>query len=512
MRWALGVGAIAAIAVAVLNWQHVLSNADFIYMCCSARLLADGGWPVSAYFPAGYPVMLWLLVQSGLSALSAGALLSALGTGLSAAAVTWTARRLKLPVILAVALGLLGATLPDVFEIAFNPHLDALYTGLGLWLIALALAILAGDKRRRLLLAILICAALLLTLRYHAVIAIVPIALVLAFYRHPARRAGAGLLVLAAVISVVNYGSLYLATGAAGNACCDQVRTGYIPRVVDFGDSGVFTEYERFLNESDQFSIGMAASNIRHNFPQYLSRKAVLAGLILWLLAALLRRYPWRSLWLVLFILGYALAVSAAYFTPRCSALPELAALLLVIQVLAMFISAGFSDDAATNIRWRLGFAGIAVVALLIICGAGYNAWREARLVTEWRRTYADVLAANRQALELAGGRREHLFGAMDYTAWPLSERFNLPGTTYSRFWLDDPRVSHIAARYIPRYQPAEILSGDAPVSVILLWERHGYQPGHPLELELINELERSWTWQEVISAVGGTRLWVRGN
>ena len=132
-------------------------------------------------------------------------------------------------------------------------------------------------------------------------------------------------------------------------------------------------------------------------------------------------------------------------------------------------------------------------------------------MVRAWRQRHADVLNANRQALELAGGRSEHLYGAMDYTAWPLSGRYNLPGATYSRFWLDDPCVAHIAAPYIARYRPAEILSGDAPVSVILLWERHGRLPGHPLELELIAELERSWLWNEVIGDIDGTRLFVRG-
>ena len=337
MRTALWTGVLIAIAVAVIGWGATLSNVDFIYMCASARLLTDGGWPVSAYFPIGYPAMLWLLIQIGLSALSAGALLSALGTGLSAAAVAWTARRLRLPIVMAIALGLLGATLPDVFEIAFNPHLDALYTGLGLWVIALVLAILAGDERRRLLVAILVCGALLLVLRYHALIAVIPVALVLVFHRHSARRAGITLLVVIVAVTALNFGALYAVTGEAGTASRDQVRTGFIPRVVDYGDTGIFADYAEFLANADEFSFAMVAANIRAGLPKYLTRKAVLAGLILWILAALSGRYPPRSHWLVLFILGYTLAVSATYFTPRASALPELVGILLAVQVLSRF-------------------------------------------------------------------------------------------------------------------------------------------------------------------------------
>ncbi|MBN2083564.1 hypothetical protein JW859_15320 [bacterium] len=505
MYWARGAGVVAALAVVALNWQHALSNADFIYMCCAARYLADGGVPVTPYFPAGYPVLLGLLTLTGLTALKSGVLLSAAGTCLSISAVVWTALRLKLPVYLSLALGLLALTLPDVFEIAFNPHLDALYTGLGLWILALALAVLAGDDRPALDWWLVALSLLLISLRYHAVIIVLPVALVLVFRMTKAHRAGATLLIITQIAVGFCFAWLNFTTGSFNTAAADQVRTGHVYLANYDAVDLIFTDYAEFLETAPPVSSRMVAENVARVWPQYLLRRALWLGLAFWLVAILVGRYPPRSHWLVLFMLGYTLAVAPTYFTPRASALPELAALLLLAQSLAALL-APRRDMPARSLRT----AGV-LFTLMLVCGSGYNLWREVPVVRHWWRLNADVVAANEEALATAGGERLHLFGPMDYTAWPVSGRYNLPGAAYSRFWLDDPRVAHLVDPYIPRVAADDLVPGNAPVSVILLWERHGGRPAHPAELELIERLEHSWVWREQISVVPGTRLWIRG-
>ena len=505
MRWAWGAGVVAAVVVAVLNWQHALSNTDFIYMCAAARYVADGGYPLTPYFPAGYPVLLWLLVQTGLTALTSGVLLSAIGTGLSAAAVCWTALRLKLPSYLSLALGLLALTLPDVFTLAFNPHLDALYTGLALWVLALALAILAGDDRKALTGGLVTALVILGFLRFEALLLALPLGLVLVCHKRPARTAGWWLLLFVLVFAPFHYSQLSQQTGSWQPAAFDQVRASQASLYDRGATEQVSTDYAEFLKTAPPFSLRMAVDNARSTWPQYLLRRALWLGLAVWLVAILVGRYPLRSHWLVLFILGYTLAAAPVGFTPQASALAELAALLLIAQALAALL-APRADAPEPSLRT----VGV-LFTLMLVLGSGYNIWREVPVVQHWWQTHADVLAANEEALATAGGERLHLLGPLDYTAWPVSGRENLPGATYSRHWLDDPRAAHVVDPYIPRVEPGELVPGNAPVSVILLWERHAGQPAPSAELELIDRLEGSWVWREEIGVTPGTRLWVRG-
>jgi len=522
VRSALITGVVVAAVVAIIGWGRTLSNADFIYMCCAARLLGDGGLPASAYFPPGYPALLLLAVQTGLSALSAGALLSALGTGLSASAIVWTARRLRLPVALAVALGLLGAALPDVFEIAFNPHLDALYTGLALWLIALALALLdRTDAPPWMVAVVAILAALLMLLRYHAVLVAVPIGLALLLAgRRIGWRRGLAVLLAAVCAGALAYALLYAASGSTDTAAWTQVATGteyrlHGPRATEI----VFEDYAGWLAAHPPAGWTDAWANVAANWPRFMARKAILIGLAVWLLALVVRRrLPQHSHWLVLLILGYTLAVAPTYFTPRASALPELAAVLLLSLSLAALLgtcqdASGESADAPEEQPEPAGWIGLArplVIAVLLLAATAWNVWRELPVLAQWHGRHGDLLEANRAALELAGGRREQLLGTIDFTGWPQGGRYSLPGAAYSRGWLDDPAVAAIAGPAIPRYDAEQVLRGTAPVRVLLLWEHHRGVPGHAQELRLIERLERSWVWREKPSPVDGARLWVR--
>ncbi len=161
MRTALLTGLVTGAAFALLNFGHTMSNADFVYMCAAVDLLKHGVLLASPYFPPGYPLLIWGIGFSGLAPLDSAVLLSALGIGLSCGALAYVGRLWRLPPMAALGLGLLGATLPDVFQIGCNPHLDALYTGLGMVLLAVALRSFAGRAHAGLAILAMLCTVVL---------------------------------------------------------------------------------------------------------------------------------------------------------------------------------------------------------------------------------------------------------------------------------------------------------------------------------------------------------------
>jgi len=146
-----------------------------------------------------------------------------------------------------------------------------------------------------------------------------------------------------------------------------------------------------------------------------------------------------------------------------------------------------------------------------LLCGAAvaYNAVREAPVIRHWRQQYGLVLAASRQALSVTHSR-ERVYGALDLVCWPLSEPYNLPGATYSRLWLDDPRVSPQVGELLPRYGIEEVLGGATPLKSLVLWESFAGKPGHPREAQLLQRLPDSPYWREVPSDAEGARVWLR--
>ena len=329
------------------------------------------------------------------------------------------------------------------------------------------------------------------------------------------------LVLLAAVCAgALAYGLLYAASGSLRTAAWTQVATGTEYRL--HGQRAteiVFEDYAAWLGQHPRPDWAAAWANVRANWLRFATRKAILLGLAAWLLALLVRRRPPpHSHWLVLLIVGYTLAVSPTYFTPRASALPELAAVLLLTLSLAALLIArreppGEPADAPEEQPMPAGGSRLAwplAIAVLLLAATAYNLWREQPILAQWHGRHADLLAASRQALELAGGRREQLLGTIDFSGWPLGGRYSLPGAAYSRGWLDDPAVARIVEPAIPRYDAEQVVSGTAPVRVLLLWEHHRGVPGHAQELRLIERLEHSWVWREQPCAVDGARLWVR--
>jgi len=520
MRTAVLAFLVTGLAYFWLSLSCALSNADFIYMCCGASMLADSRLPVSPYFPAGYPLLLLLLKLTGLSALTAGMALAAFGTGLSAGAVAYCARLFKLPPAVALGLALLAASLPDVFQIALNPHLDALYTGLAAVFIACALRAIVADSGPAVAVTGVIAAALLLTLRFHALLVVVPVALVLFCWpRVGSRRLAVYALITTVLISLWSGWALYVTTGSLDTAVPAQIAIGREYR--EHGDEAalrIFNDYAAWREAVAKPSIDDILDGVKANWPVFVARQVSFPGyqlwlprpvyalaLLFWLIALIaVRRLPPTSILLLLFIGGYTLAVSPTYFTPRASALPEVIALMLLASALSVLIDWRGKGEKA--LRLDPSLAGLAVFVLLLI-GTGYNAWRERVAVFDLQARAEAMAQANEQALELAGGRVERIYGPMGFTGWPASAPDNLPGATYSRLWLDDPDVAPMIDRYIPKYDEAEVVNGDAPVSVVLLW------PGHnnPREQQMISDLEQSWTWREQLAECAGTRIWIRG-
>lgn len=508
MRTALFAGVLSGAVNLWLSLPCALMNADFAYMCVAAARLDSGALTVTPYFPPGFPILLWLVVHCGLTALTAGMLLSALGTALSAGALTYLARRFGLPAAPALALGLVGATIPVVFQIAFNPHLDALYTGLSLTLIAAAFRLMADKPHASSTFVFALCVALLLTFRYHAVLVVIPVIVaVLINRRASARRAALIALAVALIAIAWVYWAMYVTYGHYVSAATTQVATGKVYRELPPNQEiAIFEDYAAWLKSAPPVSGADILAGIRANWPIFLVRKPVLAGLAAWLLALLFfRRWPPGTL-LVPFILLYTLAVSPTYFTPRASALTELAGLALVAAALGMLVQAGM-DKPGSPRRLRLSPALTgALVFVAALGGLAYNVYREERLVEEWSAQRKAVARVEEYLARTTPGGREAIYGSIDYTGWILNPPYNLPGPTYSRYWMDDPQVVWQVAHLLSRTSPSAALDRGQPYSTVVLW-RSGV---NRIEVQLARRLDADPQWREDSSPEPGVRIWRR--
>lgn len=512
MRTALLTGLIAGLGLAWLNFGHTPSNADFVYMCAAAELLKHGVLLATPYFPPGYPLLLWGAGYSGLTPLACATLLSAVGAALSAGALAYIGRLWRLPPVVALGLGLLGVSLPDMFQIACNPHLDALYTGAGAVLLAVAMRSFAGRAHFGLALLAMLCTIVLVSFRYHAVLLVVPLAVVLICYKQT-RLVGVCTAIAAVAALGYTYWALYVCSGSINTAGATQIATGATYRAQ--GEAGVlaiYNDYAKWLTSHPPVTFQTVLDGIKANWVFFLTRKAILLGTAVWFLAALVcRRAAPGSLWLVPFIAGYTLAVSPTYFTPRASALPELCGLMLCAAGLGTMLFAG--GDARRNKRGR-GAAGQwydPVVASVVLCvallaGLVYDGWRLYPNVGLWHAVYHNALVANERALAAAGGNRLLLYGTLDPCGWPVTKN-NLPGAVYSRLWMDDPAVSPALTALIPKYTPEAVASGQTPVHAVLTWNEVDY----PLERELAQRvLAQEALWREIESGTPKARLFVR--
>ncbi len=518
MRTALLVGLIVFAACSLLAVPRALVNADFVYTCLGAALADQGQLLVSPYFPPGYPLLVFALVKAGLSALTAGSLLAALGTALSAAAVSYSARLWQVPGAPAFVFGLLAASLPSIFIISLNPQLDALYTGLAALLIAAAMRAFSGRHGFGVYLAALLPGIVLLSLRWHAALLVLPIALALLFT--PRRKDGSGTQALGAVLLIFGAaalaGGLWLLhqqEGSLQTAAPLQIAAGAQYR--DSGDveaaaSALYDNYACWVQGEPEAAWPEVYGNIAANWLKFLSRKSIPIGAVLFIAIGLIRRRtPPGSGWLLAFIPLYTLALSATYFTERASALPELCGLLLALAAASLCFP---SEAEHKRNRLRTKHAGKRIdpalvgglLCLLLLAGLGYNAWRETAILRLQGQQHRERLSANRAALELAGGDRSKLFSVVHRSSLESRNNpWNLPGPVLSRLWLDDPRVARRIDKLLPRYDWGDVLMGKAPVSVVLLSEDDTSKASR----FLIKALEDSNRWTEQ-PPVGHSRIW----
>jgi hypothetical protein len=249
---------------------------------------------------------------------------------------------------------------------------------------------------------------------------------------------------------------------------------------------------------------------VKANYVEFLTRKSILIGAGAWLLVLLIfQRLASGSYWLWLLIAGYVLAISPTYFTPRASALPELCGVLLLAAALAASAAWGGAGKRrgakASGGGLDPAIAGVLIFVLCLL-GVGYNAWREAGVVRQWRERGTALAAANKAALDATAGKRKELWGPLDLTAWPGTAPSDLPGATSSRMWLDDPALAPLIDTLIPRYSADEVLRGETPLRAILLWPDLSES-----DAKLADTLRESWIWREEFVDVQGARLWSRG-
>lgn len=520
MRTALLVGFIVLAAFALLGIPRALMNADFVYTCLGAALFDRGELLASAYFPAGYPLLVWALTKAGLSALTAGSLLAALGTALCAAAVSYCARLWQVPGAPAFLFGLLAASLPSIFIISLNPQLDALYTGLAAVLIAAALRAFHGRHGFGVYLAAILPAIALLSLRWHAAIFVLPIALALLFT--PRRKDGSGTQALGAVLLVFAVaalaGNLWLLqqqTGKLQTAAPLQIATGAQYR--DSGDieaaaSELFDDYAGWSARAQEAGWPEIYGNVSANWLHFLTRKSIPIGALLFIAIGLIRRRtPAGSGWLLACIPLYTLALSATYFTQRASALPEICGLLLAVAAAALCFP---SEAEHKRNRLRTRHAGKRVdpalvgglLSLLLLAGLGYNLWRELPILSTQSALHREILTANRSALALAGGDRSRLFSTVHRSSLDASgNRFNLPAPALSRLWLDDPRIAPRIDALLPRYDWGEVLLGKTPTEVIILSADDTSRASR----FMLQALRRHPLWVEQ-PAVGHSQIWLK--
>jgi hypothetical protein len=318
----------------------------------------------------------------------------------------------------------------------------------------------------------------------------------------------------------------------------------------------MFTHYAAWMQTAPPVTTALLLDAVRTNWPQFLTRKAVLGGVGLCLLLALvLRRWPGGAHWLLLFIAGYSAAVSTTYFTPRASALTELCALVLAAGALSLVFTQEEHELSKQQLaKRRLHFkpnepglrinaaAFGSVLALGLLAGIGYDAWRVQRdLRGYWHTQRTEREAVYARALDLAGGDASKIYGRFDFIPPTAHMPWCLPGPSYSRLWVDDPRVAGLMGGLLPEIEPEEVLEAGQPsevrspksdsrpneispdggepagsdighrtpdgVSVVLLWPT----PDNPRDMELAQQFDTAGSvWQPSPAPVTAARLWVR--
>jgi hypothetical protein len=493
-RWTWVV--LVALPLLDLAWNLTHLNiglADFYGLTLPAYgFLTSGAWPATPYFPAGYPL---LLIPFGLagSTLVGGYILSAIGGVLALFALRRTALEFELREWLALLCAALGWLIPSYRIVAGSPSVDSLFTGIALWFIWAAVRMWRERSADHRTFAIMMfaCAALPL-LRYHATVLLVPVLIVILVSRRATRAAVMCVLVVLLIVGA-NYLSWYQAyagwmPGVVGiqirNGIEADYRINYATPEQIYADYPAFVERARSVPLFDDYSAAVVLKHTAKSY-YYFVRRPTVAFTLLLLGAALAlgRRLQPGVVVLSLWALGYTLALSPAYYTPRGALLPELAVLPLIPLI-------GLLLSGARLARWVVS----GVVVLLL--AAEWRAGRFARAMLAETVHFAQVSRQFSAYLHANGIDPVEVVVSDSRVIWlPAGVRPNpwsLPFPRTEQYWTEDPAVDRRQVAGAPIISVDEL--GPTPpeqVSYVLMSK----SPPRDADLERIS---RSLNWMIV--------------
>jgi hypothetical protein len=386
----------------------------------------------------------------------------------------------------------------------------------------------AGSQTRPYaLVAACLWAAVLLTLRWHAVLVVGP-CLLLLFSIRRSRRAGLALLAVTILAAGFSYGALYARTGSLQSAAPLQVATGAVYRQYGPGReqeavAEVFSNYAAWMQTAPPVTPAMLLDAERANLPRFLTRKAVLAGIgLLLLLALVYRRWPPGALPLLLFIPGYCAAVATTYFTPRASALPELCGLVLAAAALHLPFTQREHELRQQMLEKRrlhfkpngpslaLDYAALGtVIALSALLVIGYNCYRVQRdLRSVWQAQFRERNAVYDAALQAADGEPTAIWGRFDLIPPRAHLPWCLPGPSYTRLWMDDPRVAPNVDPYLHVSDVTQVSPLYLPeIKVVLLWPKLDAVRAS----EIRTALSQNKAWLPAVGHNTPAEIWTNG-
>jgi hypothetical protein len=422
------------------NLAHLnIGLSDFYGLTLPALgLVQSGAWPATPYFPAGYPL---LLIPFGLagSTLIGGYILSAVGMMLALAGVKRIAVELCEREDIAVLCVSLAWLMASYRIVAGAPSVDALFTGIGIWFLWASLSIWREPAGNQRVIAIL-CAgsAVLPLLRYHAVVLILPVLLVLLVLR---KRTVAWALAALVVAVAFNYASWALAYGSwMPSVVGVQIRNGIEAdyRIKYPTPEKMYADYNAYVSEArrssviEEYGLKTVLKHTLDGYYHFVRRPTLAFGILLALAALSFRkRTPQGVGILLLWALGYCLALSPAYYTPRGALLPELVMLPVCVSLLLVW----------TRYTWW-----VLSVFVMLMLAAQWRAGRFARAMWQENMHFARVSREFDAYLEQQTYDHKDVVVSDSRVLWlPFSNGdpnpWCLPHPRTEQFWTEDPAI-----------------------------------------------------------------------
>jgi hypothetical protein len=444
---------IVLLPLADLCWNLTHLNiglVDFYGLSAFAQGCAiHGAWPATPYFPAGYPLLLIPFGYLG-STLVGGYILSALGIMLALYAswmLLWSMGADRPAGAAAVLLCWLA---PVCRVVAGSPSVDALYTGLGMWFVASAIIVWRiapqprpagqGGLPRWALLGLLLPALMLPLLRYHALILLVPVLIVLALGRRNLRPVCLSL-ITAGLAVAFNYGAYYVSYHkAVPSVAAIQVLTGLELKyhlLYPAGSDALWADYTAFCQRARHTSVFSVftpyelVNNWQQNWGKFLRQPSVFVLCLLLAGMCISRRQlPRGALLGLMWVAAYTLVLAVTYYTARAALLPVLLATALCI--------ATAQNTTAPGKQWLTG-----LTAVLLLAGFGF-ASRFSISDFHERRLWADNSRVLARELEIRQVSHTDV-AASDWRLLPLhNNSWTSPYAEFSSSWIDDPEIPPI--------------------------------------------------------------------